>query len=246
MANTIVKTGNTAPANIRASKSTSSTLLGTIPNGQTVNVVRCDATWATLQFNGTPAFIWNSLLENPPTTNGAGLSAVAGFNTAKCNANKVNIRQSTVNGSIIGTLNKGDNVSILGLTTGSDNYIWYSIGPNRWVRGDFLSPGGSGDSSGSGGSSGSGSVSNINTGDAVITTVNNVNFRSTPAGTSLDQVPTGTTMIVTDVANSGGYAWYKGIINGKVGYLRGDCVEKYTGTVSVIVLAIPLSLTKTT
>lgn len=54
MANTIVKTGNTAPANIRASKSTSSTLLGTIPNGQTVNVVRCDATWATLQFNGTP------------------------------------------------------------------------------------------------------------------------------------------------------------------------------------------------
>lgn len=64
MANTTVQTGNSAPANVRTSKSTSSSLVGTISNGTTVNVVRCDATWSTLQLNRTPSFIWNSLLTN--------------------------------------------------------------------------------------------------------------------------------------------------------------------------------------
>lgn len=69
--------------------------------------------------------------------------------------------------------------------------------------------------------------SNISVGDTVITILPAVNFRSTPGGTSLFQVSTGTTMAVTAITISGGYTWYKGVLSGKTGYLRGDCVEKY-------------------
>lgn len=80
---------------------------------------------------------------------------------------------------------------------------------------------------------GSGGVTDqINVGDTVITILPGVNFRSTPGGARLLQVSTGTTMVVTEITTSGGYTWYKGEISGKTGYLRGDCVEKYTGSSS--------------
>lgn len=229
MAYTTVQTGNSAPANVRESKSTNSKRLGTIANGTSVNVVRCDSTWATLLFNGTPAFIWNSLLVDPPTTNGAGLSTEDGLNTAKCNGSSVNVRASAVNGSVVDSLNKGDDVTISGLTNGSDGYVWYNIGSNRWVRGDYLTPGGSGSSGSSGGSDNSGAADDISVGDTVITILPAVNFRSTPGGTSLFQVSTGTTMVVTAITTSDGYTWYKGVISNSTGYLRGDCIEKYEG-----------------
>lgn len=221
MANTTVQTGNNAPANVRASKSTQSECLGTISNGTTVDVVRCNDTWATLLFEGTPAFIWNSLLTNPPTQNGAGLSSTTGSNTAKCNGSDVNVRANAVNGNVVGTLNKGDFVTVSSLTTGTDGYVWYNIGSGRWVRGDYLTPA----SNDAGGST---TPSDINVGDTIITILPGVNFRSSPAGSSLFQVSTGTTMVVTAITSANGYTWYKGTISGSTGYLRGDCVEKHS------------------
>lgn len=79
-------------------------------------------------------------------------------------------------------------------------------------------------------SSGSGGTTDqINVGDTAITILLAVNFRSRPSGTSLFQVPIGTTMVVTDITSSGGYTWYKGIISSRTGCLRGDCVEKHSG-----------------
>ena len=44
------------------------------------------------------------------------------------------------------------------------------------------------------------------------------------------QVKKGTTMKVTAIKDSDKYKWYEGTIDDKIGYLRGDCVEKYTGS----------------
>lgn len=74
------------------------------------------------------------------------------------------------------------------------------------------------------------SDSTIQVGDTVITTKAGVNFRQTPGGSRLAQVDKGTTMKVTGIKDSGGYKWYEGAIAGEIGYLRGDCVEKYTGS----------------
>lgn len=91
MATCIVKTGNDNGVNIRPSKSTSGNRLGVINNGVSVNVVRCDGTWATLMYNGTPAFVQHKFLQNPPTINGDGLSV---NDAAVSNGDKVNIRDA--------------------------------------------------------------------------------------------------------------------------------------------------------
>lgn len=147
MATCTVETGNSSGLNVRASKSTSSTRLGIIANGTLVNVVCCDGTWATLVYDGTPAFVMHTYLDGPPTTYGEGLSA---GDSATCNANNVNIR-STANGSTTGDqLDKGDNVTIYDRSSIISSYYWYRIGTNKWVRGDFLAPG----STSSGGNAG--------------------------------------------------------------------------------------------
>lgn len=78
-----------------------------------------------------------------------------------------------------------------------------------------------------------GATDQINVGDTVITILPAVNFRSSPSGVSLFQVATGTTMVVTEVTASGGYTWYGGVISSQTGYLRGDCIEKYSSGTGV-------------
>ena len=60
---------------------------------------------------------------------------------ALCNANSVNVRSqpnvnSTTNGS---RLNKGDSVTAYEYSF-DGTYVWYRIGSNCWVRGDYLAP----------------------------------------------------------------------------------------------------------
>ena len=88
MANCIVQTGNNAGLNVRAQKTVSSEKLGEIANGASLNVVRCDAVWATFMFNGAPAFVQHKYLLDPPAVNGEGLSVDDG---ATCNADTVDL-----------------------------------------------------------------------------------------------------------------------------------------------------------
>lgn len=131
MANCVVSTGNSNGVNVRSAKVVSSSnLLGVIDNGVSVNIVRCDDTWATLMYQGTPAFLQHQFLLNPPTTNGDGLDTSSN-NTAVCNGDNVNIR-STANRSTTGnTLDKGDSVTIYQKSL-VGGYYWYRIGSNQW------------------------------------------------------------------------------------------------------------------
>lgn len=134
----VVQSNNGGGVNVRSSKSVSSSRLGTIPEGRQINVVTCDATWATLVYNGIPAFVQRQFIVWESTNYGAGLGENG---RALCNANSVNVRSqpntnSTTNGS---QLNKGDSVTAYEYSF-DGTYVWYRIGSNRWVRGDFLAP----------------------------------------------------------------------------------------------------------
>lgn len=147
-----VQSSNGGGVNVRASKSTSASRLGTIPEGKQINVVTCDATWATLVYNGTPAFVQRQFIVGEADDYGAGLSENG---RALCNANSVNVRSqpsasSATNGS---RLNKGDSVVAYEYSY-DGTYIWYRIGSNRWVRGDFLAPAEGYDGSSDGGQTG--------------------------------------------------------------------------------------------
>lgn len=180
MANTTVQTGNSLPANCRSTKSTSSTLVGTIPNGTTVDAVRCDGEWGTLQLNGTPCFMQHRMLVGIPAKNGDGLTT---GKAAKLNVGSVNVRTGAgLSYSTTGSqLSKGTDVTIYDKSlNSSEGFYWYRINkttesPARWVRGDFLAPGGSGGSSGGTGS--------FTAGNFVKLTGNNVNVRRTASST---------------------------------------------------------------
>lgn len=159
------------------------------------------------------------------------MSNIAVGSKGKVNANKVNVRKDAgTRYDRVYYAQSGDIVVVQARKTGTDGNLWYKITNEThyttsvgYIRNDFV------DAYTGGSDGGSGTTSNINVGDTVITILPAVNFRSTPGGTSLFQVSTGTTMAVTAITTSGGYTWYKGVLSGKTGYLRGDCIEKYTG-----------------
>lgn len=133
----VVQSNNGGGVNVRATKSTSSSRLGTIPEGKTIKVVTCDATWATLVYNGVPAFVQRKYIIGESDDYGAGLSENG---RALCNANGVNVRtkpntSSTPNGK----LNKSDSVTVFEYSF-DGTYVWYRFGSDCWVRGDFLAP----------------------------------------------------------------------------------------------------------
>ena len=148
MAYCYVRSGNGGGVNVRAKKNVSSSRLGTIPEEAKVDIVTCDATWATLVYNGVPAFVQHKYLSNPPTEFGFGLGE---YSRALCNTDGVNVRWNpTTSSTTNGSLNKGDAVTVTNYSY-DGTYIWYCFGTNKWVRGDFLAPADGYSSSGDGG-----------------------------------------------------------------------------------------------
>lgn len=191
MANCTVSTGNSAGLNVRDARSTSGKKLGVIDNGDTVNVVRCNGTWATLMYQGTPAFVQHQYLVQPPVANGEGLSI---GDAATCNGSSVNVRDAA-NGNKTGEqLNKGDTATVYERSALIDGYYWYRIGTNRWVRGDYLTPG-TGSSSGTGGNTDSGTedgdTETYIAGRFGRTTKTGVRVRTSPGSGSFVQVVKG-------------------------------------------------------
>ena len=228
----IVNTGNSAGLNVRTEKSTSSTRLGIIDNGAMVNVVRCDATWAILLYNGTPAFVMHQYLTGTPTIIGDGLT-VSG--NAVVNTNSVNVRSGAGTAfSPISMLNKGTGITAYAKTLASDGY-WYRIdsSADKWVRGDFLAPGGSGIGSGGESSTKSGSYTVGNIGKLIKTNVNVRSDASTSAAT-MGQFPYGTKFVIsgtrTGVMVDGSTLWvsvYFGNVYGNVltKFIHSSCIE---------------------
>lgn len=136
-----VSSGNGGGVNVRASKDTGSTKLGTISDGTQVDIVRCDASWSTLVYNGTPAFVMHQYLSGKPSTYGAGLTS---GDSAVCNGNSVNVRDDAEGDTTGRQLSKGEQVTVREYSDMYNSegtmYRWYCIGTDEWVRGDYLAP----------------------------------------------------------------------------------------------------------
>ena len=126
------------------------------------------------------------------------MSNIAVGSKGKVNANKVNVRKDAgTRYDRVYYAQSGDIVVVQARKTGTDGNLWYKITNEThyttsvgYIRNDFV------DAYTGGSDGGSGTTSNINVGDTVITILPAVNFRSTPGGTSLFQVSTGTTINV--------------------------------------------------
>ena len=229
MAYTTIRTSNGGAANVRASQSTSSTLVGTIAYGTSVNVVRRNDGWLNILYNNVPRFIADYVVASAPQELGEGLNNTDN-NKAMCNGSGVNIRSgASTSYSSVGSLSYKQNVTIYdAFYNQSDTYYWYAINSNctQWVRGDYLTPtlnGISGDGSSSGGTNTEfvvGHVLRINT--------NNTNLRKSVGGDRQCYVQAGTKFIIAGSTTSGSYTWakvYWGGTHATYMYVRNDCCE---------------------
>lgn len=73
-----VQTANGGPLNLRASTSTSSSLLGTIPNNTTLEVTAVNASWYQTTYNGKTGYVMAKYLvsESSDTPNREKLQAI--------------------------------------------------------------------------------------------------------------------------------------------------------------------------
>ena len=78
-----VQTANGGPLNLRASTSTSSSLLGTIPNNTTIDVTAVNASWYQTTYNGKTGFVMSKYLtsDSSSTPNREKLQAI--YNSLK-------------------------------------------------------------------------------------------------------------------------------------------------------------------
>ena len=233
MASCKVYTGNSNGVNVRSAKAVSSSnLLGVIDNDVFVNVVRCDNTWATLVYNGTPAFLQHQYLLNPPSINGDGLLDNDSNNKAVCNASSVNIRDDAGGNTTGSTLAKGASVTVYEKRY-SENYYWYRIGTDRWVRGDFLAPS---TSSNTGGGNSSGDDTNTGTPTAGVIQGTDVRVREQPNTTSnvITMVNTGdkVTYYLGESYSGSDLTWYRCTSTkwSGSGYIATQYVKKDSGS----------------
>lgn len=229
MAYTTIKTSNGGAANVRATCSTSSTLVGTIAYGTSVNVVRRTNGWLTILYNNVPCFIADYVVASAPQELGEGLNK-DNNNKAVCNGTNVNIRSgASTSYSSVGSLSYKQAVTVYSaFYNSSDTYYWYAINAacTQWVRGDYLTPALNGVNSG--GSSSGGSNTEFVVGHVLMINTNNTNLRKSVGGSRQCYVQSGTKFIIAGSSTSGSYTWAKvfwGGMNAEYMYVRNDCCE---------------------
>ncbi len=163
----ITGTVTASSLNIRASKSTSADILGTIPYGATVTLLTQTSEWYKITYNGITGYVSREYVTRNSSSDASGTGSGAantGANTGTSSAitgtvtaSSLNIRASkSTSADILGTVPYGATVTLLTQTS-----EWYKItydGITGYVSRQYVTRNSSSGSSGSEGSSGTGSA----------------------------------------------------------------------------------------
>ena len=196
----------TAKINLRSSagSSSSSTVIGTIPKGATIQLIGKStkySNWFYVEYNGKQGFVEGTYLTSGSSSSEEGSSSGSSVRYTTVN---LHLRSSAkiTSSNIITTLAKGTKVTVIGKSGDNWYYVETSSGRKGYVAAGYLSTSSSGSSSGTN----------------KITAVA-VNLRSSAKvtdGNIILTVPAGRT--VTVLSSSGN--WYKVRYNGKTGYMK--------------------------
>lgn len=139
----------TANVNFRAQASASSTLLGSLPKGLSINVYAQENGFSLTQINGVTGYVSNSYLKitpisetvtptpTPTPTQGTDSPTVVAYGTV--NASTLNLRsQPSTSGAILARLTKGVNISIYGYAQGSTWYYCNANGIDGYVSAQYI------------------------------------------------------------------------------------------------------------
>lgn len=199
----------TSALNLRASASTSSKILLTMPQGAKVIVQSTSNGWSKVTYNGTEGYASADYLS-------ASSAVSSSFGTGTITGSDVRMRSGAgTSYSIIGTYGKGTQMTVTGV-----NGNWYAVsynGKDGYVCSDYMKVTSSGASSSSSTTTTTGTTSLSGTGTI---TGSSVRMRS-GAGTNYSILATfakGTKMEVTGKTGN----WYAVKYDGKSGYVSAD------------------------
>ncbi|MBI3272441.1 MAG: penicillin-insensitive murein endopeptidase [Planctomycetes bacterium] len=125
--------------NVRSAPSTSASIVGEIPYGQSYVPIAASGSWRKIWFNSGTAWVYGSYL------------SPAGVAEGQVTAGSLNVRSGPGTGySVVGSAPAGSWWAIVG-TSGAWRKIYFG-GAARWVHGAYLSTGGLSSGDGGGGS----------------------------------------------------------------------------------------------
>lgn len=207
--------------NVRASSSTSSAVLGTLKNGDSVNIVEQNGDWSKISYGTSYGYVYskyilNNNVNSVPPQNNTTPAAVEKLGTInlKNQSSCLNMRsEASLNSSVIGTLPHGTKVTILESTNG-----WLKISANSktgYVYESYVKA----DSS---------QVQNapepsLNYGVVTLkSSSSTLNFRTNPwYGRVISTLSNGTKLELLGTEG----LWYKVKYNNSVGYVNSDYIK---------------------
>ena len=213
----------TAKINLRSSagSTSSSTVIGTIPKGATIQLIGKSSkysNWFYVEYNGKQGFVEGTYLTSGSSSSGDDEESSSGSSYTRYVTVNLHQRSSAkiTSSNIITTLAKGTKVTVLGKSGDNWYYVETSSGRKGYVAAGYLS------------SSSSSSSSGTNKTTAVA-----VNLRSSAKvadGNIILTVPAGRT--VTVLGSTGN--WYKVRYNGRTGYMKSGYFTDETSSSSYV------------
>ena len=213
----------TAKINLRSSagSTSSSTVIGTIPKGATIQLIGKStkySNWFYVEYNGKQGFVEGTYLTSGSSSSGDDEESSSGSSYTRYVTVNLHLRSSAkiTSSNIITTLAKGTKVTVLGKSGDNWYYVETSSGRKGYVAAGYLS------------SSSSSSSSGTNKTTAVA-----VNLRSSAKvadGNIILTVPAGRT--VTVLSSTGN--WYKVRYNGRTGYMKSGYFTDETSSSSYV------------
>ena len=206
--------------NIRAGAGTGYSIVGSLSNGVTVNILGKSGSWYHISHNGITGYVSAEYLQEISSENistGSGESSSSGTGKVVNISSHLNIRSGAGTGySIVGSLSNGATVNILG-KSGS----WYHISHNGitgYVSAEYLqelSSENNSSISGESSSSGTGKVVNVSS---------HLNIRA-GAGTGYSIVGSLSNGVTVNILGKSG-SWYHISHNGITGYVSAEYLQE--------------------
>ncbi|MGL4655814.1 MAG: SH3 domain-containing protein [Sarcina sp.] len=220
---------------IRATASTSSSIIGQLYPNQKVNIISQTGSWYEIKHDGKVGYVHKDYIKvvggdvdtnkpvQPEVTPQNKTGQVVNVSTS------LRIRSAaSTSSSIVGQLYPNEKVDIIGETG-----TWYKIKHDNktgFVHKDYLkvvTNNGGGSTGGNNGGTTTPEVTPDTGKGQVINVTTNLRIRSTPStsGSVVGYLSSG---MIVDIQGKSG-AWYKINHNGKVGYVHGDYIKKVNG-----------------
>ncbi|WP_416147704.1 SH3 domain-containing protein [Salipaludibacillus sp. HK11] len=207
--------------NVRASATTSSSIISSIRKGTKVDLLEKSGSWYKIKVGSRTGYIHGNYVKVTNTSSGSGSSggtdSSSTIGNGEVTASNLNVRASaSTNSSIISSLRKGTKVDLL---EKSGNWYEIKVGSRTgYIHGSYVNV--TNASSGSGSSGGTDASSTVGSGEI---TASNLNVRASASTNSsiISSLRKGTKVDLLEKSGN----WYKVKVGSRTGYIHGNYVK---------------------